>query len=85
MAQRTVSLQGREWVVHPAAERQSSTADWQLIFGFRPRGANRAFRTVWAAHAFTAPDKASLLRQAELVTDDALVALLESANPGDGG
>jgi len=85
MARRTVSLQGREWVVHPAAERQSSTADWQLIFGFRPRGANRAFRTIWAAHAFTAPDKASLLRQADLVTDHALVALLESANTGDGG
>ena len=85
MAQRTVSLQGREWVVHPAAERRSSTADWQLIFGFRPRGANRAFRTIWAAHSFTAPDKASLLRQAELVTDVELVALLEGANPGDGG
>jgi hypothetical protein len=85
MAQRMVSLQGREWVVHPAAERRSSTADWQLIFGFRPRGANRAFRTLWAAHPFTALDKASLLRRAELVTDEALVALLESANPGNGG
>ena len=85
MARRTVSLQGREWIVHPAAERQSSTADWQLIFGFRPRGANRAFRTIWAAHSFTAPDKASLLRQADLVTGSALVALLASANPGDGG
>jgi hypothetical protein len=85
MARRTVSLEGREWVVQPAAERQSNTADWQLIFGFRPRGVNRAFRTIWAAHSFTAPNKASLLRQADLVTDHALVALLESANHGDGG
>ena len=85
MARRTVSLQGREWIVHPAAERQSSTADWQLIFGFRPRGAPRAFRTIWAAHAFTAHNKAGVLRRADLVTDSALVALLESANPGDGG
>ena len=84
MARRTVSLRGRDWVVHPAAERRSSTADWQLIFGFRPRGANRAFRTIWAVHSFTAPNKASLLRQADLVSDGALVALLENANLGDG-
>jgi len=84
MARRTVSHQGREWIVHPAAERRSSTADWQLIFGFRPRGAHRAFRTIWAAHAFTAPNKASLLRRADLVSDGALVALLENADPGDG-
>jgi hypothetical protein len=85
MARRLVALQGREWVVHPAAERQSTTADWQLIFGFRPRVANRAFRTIWAAHAFTARTKAGLLRRADLVTDHELVALLESAKPGDGG
>lgn len=68
-----------------AAERRSTTSDWQLIFGFRPAGAGRAARTLWAAHSFTALDKASLLRQAELVNDDELQALLDSVTRLLGG
>jgi len=85
MAWRTITHQGREWGVHPAAERQSSTKDWQLIFGFRAAGTGRGGRTIWAPHPFTAPNKPSLLRQADLVTDDELVALLDSVAPRQGG
>jgi len=85
MAWRTITHQGRDWAVHPAAERQSSTSSWQLIFGFRAAGTGTAGRTVWAPHPFTAIDKPSLLRQADLVTDDELVALLDSIAPKRGG
>ena len=84
MAWRTISHQGRSWAVHPAAERRSSTSDWQLIFGFRPAGKRGSVRTAWALHPFTASNKASLLRQADLVTDGELVALLESVVPNLG-
>ncbi len=85
MAPRTIAHQGRTWAVHPAAERQSNTADWQLIFGFRPAGQRGSVRTFWVLHPFTSLDKASLLRQADLVTDDELVALLQSVAPRLGG
>lgn len=85
MASRMIAHQGRTWAVHPAAERQSNTADWQLIFGFRPEGKRGSVRTLWAPHPFTSVDKASLLRQAELVTDYELVTLLDSVVPRLGG
>lgn len=85
MAQRTLTHQGRSWLVQAAAERRSTTSDWQLIFGFRPAGAGRTARTQWVAHSFTALDKASLLRQVDLVNDDELLALLDSATQGQGG
>jgi len=85
MALRTLTHQGRSWTVQAASERRSTTSDWQLIFGFRPVGAGRTSRTHWVAHTFTALDKASLLRQAELVNDDELLALLESVEQVQGG
>ncbi|MGD0484601.1 MAG: hypothetical protein ABSB58_08085 [Gemmatimonadales bacterium] len=71
--------------MRPAAERRSSTADWQLIFGFRPTGEQGSGRTRWALHHFTGHDKARLFVRAELVTDDELAALLESVLPPHGG
>lgn len=85
MASRTIAHQGRTWAVHPAAERQSNTADWQLILGFRPEGKRGSVHTLWALHPFTSIDKASLLRQADLLTDYELVTLLESVVPKRGG
>jgi hypothetical protein len=85
MAWRRVSHHGLTWDVRPTAERRSSTADWQLVFGFRPSGDATPGRIVWAPHRFTARDKASLFQRADLVSDDDLVALLESALPRDGG
>ena len=41
--------------------------------------------TLWALHPFTSIDKASLLRQADLLTDHELVTLLESVVPKPGG
>ena len=81
MAWRTISHHGRTWAVRPAAERRSGVADWQLIFGFRPAGKRGSVRTFWVPHPFTSIDKASLLRRADLVTDDELVALLQSVAP----
>jgi len=85
MAWRTISHHGRTWDVRPAAERRSGVADWQLVFGFRPSGEATSGRTRWVPHPFTGRDKASLFKRADLVTDDDLVALLESALPRDGG
>lgn len=85
MAWRTIAHDGRSWDVRPAAERRSSTADWQLIFGFRPTGQTGSGQTRWALHPFTGRDKARLFVRAELVTDDGLQALLESVAPPRGG
>ena len=85
MAWRTIAHHGRTWEVRPAAERRSSTADWQLIFGFRPAGEQGAGRTRWALHSHTGPDKASLFARADLVTNDDLAALLESVLREHGG
>jgi len=85
MAWRTIAHHGRSWDVRPAAERRSSTADWQLIFAFRPTGETRTGQTRWALHPFTGHDKARLFVRAELVTDEALLALLESALSSHGG
>jgi len=84
MTWRTISHQGRSWTVHPATERRSSTADWQLIFGFRPAG-DRSGRILWAMAPITALDKASLLRRADLVTDSELAALLDGIGAQPGG
>jgi len=84
MAWRTISYQGRSWTVHPAAERRSSTADWQLIFGFRLSG-QRPGGTRWALSPYTAVDKASLLRRADLITDEELAALLDGVETRHGG
>ena len=85
MAWRTIAHHGRSFDVRPAAERRSSTKDWQLIFAFRPTGEQGSSRTRWAPHHFTGPDKARLFVRAELVTDDELLALLESVLPPHGG
>lgn len=76
---------GRSWDVRPAAERRSSTADWQLVFAFRPVGGPSAGRTRWAVHPRTGRNKASLFVQADLVTDDDLAALLEGVLRDEGG
>lgn len=85
MAWRTIAHHGRTWDVRPAAERRSSTADWQLVFAFRPAGETGSGRTRWAPHSFTGHDKARLFVRAERVTDDELTALLESVLPPNGG
>jgi hypothetical protein len=85
MAWRTVSHHGRTWDVRPVAERRSGIADWQLVFGFRPTGDSAPGGTRWALTEFTGRDKPSLFKRADRVTDDDLVALLESVLPRDGG
>ena len=85
MAWRTIAHHGRTWEVRPAAERRSSTADWQLIFAFRPVGEPAGGRTRWALHSHTGRDKASLFAQADRVTDDDLATLLESVLREHGG
>ncbi len=85
MAWRTISHHGRTWDVRPATERRTGIADWQLVFGFRPTGDAAPGATRWVPTDFTGRDKASLFKRADLVSDDDLVALLESALPRDGG
>lgn len=84
MAWRTVTHHGRTWDVRPVTERRSGLADWQLVFGFRPTGDTAPGATRWALTAFTGRDTASLYKRADRVTDDDLVALLESVLPRDG-
>ncbi len=85
MAWRTIAHHGRTWAVRPAAERRSTTTDWQLIFGFRPAGEKAGVRTRWALHSHTGRDKASLFVRADLVTDDELLTLLEGVLRAEGG
>jgi hypothetical protein len=74
MAWRVVEHDARRWNVSIAAERRANSAQWNLVFAFRP--ADLGQRSIWAAYPLTSTSRAALFAQADQIPDDAITALL---------
>jgi hypothetical protein len=74
MVWRVVQHDARRWNVSIAAERRANSAQWQLVFSFRPPEVGQ--RPIWATWPLMSTSRAALFAQAEQIPDDALAALL---------
>ena len=74
MVWRVVEHGDRRWNVSVAAERRAHSAEWNLVFSFRPASADG--QSVWVAYPISSASKAALFAQAEKLSDDALAAVL---------
>ena len=79
MVWRVVEHDARRWNVMMAAERRAHSAQWSLVFSFRPADAGQ--RAIWATYPLTSTSRAALFAQAEQLTDDVLAALLAEQLP----
>ncbi len=57
-----------------AAERRPDSAQWNLVFSFRP--SDPGHRSVWGTYPLSSSSKAALFAQAERISNDDLLTLL---------
>jgi hypothetical protein len=74
MAWRVLEHAGQSWNVSFAAERGPNSAQWNLVFSFRPVAAGQ--RSVWAVYPVSSSSKSALFAQADRISDRDLVQLL---------
>jgi hypothetical protein len=79
MAWRVLEHADQRWNVSIAAERRPDSPHWSLVFSFRAADLGR--RSVWATYPLSSSSKAALFAQADRVSNDDLVALLQQLLP----
>jgi hypothetical protein len=74
MVWRVVEHDDRRWNVTIAAERRANSAQWNLVFSFRPSDLGQ--RSFWVTYPLSSTSRAALFAQAAQLSDDAIAALL---------
>jgi hypothetical protein len=74
MVWRVVEHDDRRWNVSIAAERRANSAQWNLVFSFRP--ADLGQRSFWATYPLSSTSRSALFAQAAQIPDDAIAALI---------
>jgi hypothetical protein len=69
---RVIDQGQRRWQVSVAAERRSNSSHWSLVFCFRTAGQ----RAVWAMLPNPFPSKAAVYKQADHMSNEAILELL---------